>query len=116
MFRPALIALSMAAVTVPSTAAFAKPPSWAPAKGYRAQDGSIRYRQADGVRYWKDQDGRYHCKRSNGTVGLLVGAALGGLLGRAVDTRGERTTGTIIGVAAGALVGREIERGRTRCR
>jgi uncharacterized protein YcfJ len=116
MLRISIIALSIAAVTVPSTVAFAKPPPWAPANGYRAQDGSIRYRQADGVRYWRGQDGQYHCRRSDGTVGLLIGAALGGILGHAVDTRGERTTGTVIGAVAGAVVGREIERGRTRCR
>jgi outer membrane lipoprotein SlyB len=116
MFRPAMIALSMVAVTVPATVALAKPPPWAPANGYRAKDGSIRYRQVDGVRYWRGADGQYHCKRSNGTVGLLIGAALGALLGRAIDTRGERVTGTVVGAAAGAIVGREIERGRTRCR
>ena len=34
------------------------------------------------------------CKRPNGTTGLIVGAAGGALIGRAIDTRGERTTGT----------------------
>ncbi|WP_425473615.1 glycine zipper 2TM domain-containing protein [Sphingomonas xanthus] len=65
---------------------------------------------------WKDSRGRLRCKRPNGTTGLIVGAAGGALLGRAIDTRGERATGTIIGAAAGALVGREIERSRVRCR
>jgi hypothetical protein len=64
---------------------------------------------------WRDSHGRLRCKRSNGTTGLIVGAAGGALLGRAVDTHGERATGTIIGAAAGALVGRSIERGRYRC-
>ena len=67
-------------------------------------------------RTWRDQQGRLRCKRPNGTTGLIVGAAGGALLGRAVDTRGERATGTIIGAAAGALLGRQIERGRSRCR
>ena len=67
---------------------------------------------------WRDSHGRLRCKRSNGTTGLIVGAAGGALLGRAVDTRGERATGTIIGAAAGALIGREVERSRRgyRCR
>jgi outer membrane lipoprotein SlyB len=56
------------------------------------------------------------CKRPNGTTGLIVGGAGGALLGRAVDTHGERATGTILGAAAGALVGREIERSRVHCR
>ena len=97
--------------------ALADPPRWAPAHGWRAKNGDIRYRQtSNGVRYWQGDDGRYYCRRGDGTVGLLVGAALGGLLGREVDSRGERTTGTVLGAAAGALIGSELQRGRTRCR
>ena len=65
---------------------------------------------------WQDSQGRYRCKRPNGTTGLIVGAAGGALVGRAVDTRGERATGTILGAAAGALIGRSIDRSRVRCR
>jgi uncharacterized protein YcfJ len=56
------------------------------------------------------------CKRSNGTTGLIVGSAGGALVGRAIDTHGERATGTILGAAAGALIGRQVERSRVRCR
>lgn len=65
---------------------------------------------------WRDSQGRLRCRRPNGTTGLIVGAAGGALVGRAVDTRGERATGTILGAAAGALIGRSIERSRVRCR
>lgn len=67
---------------------------------------------------WRGEDGRYYCKRSNGTTGLLVGGAAGALVGRAIDTRGSRATGTIVGAAAGALIGREVQRSRSvrRCR
>ena len=65
---------------------------------------------------WRDSQGQLRCKRPNGTTGLIVGAAGGALLGRAIDTRGERATGTILGAAAGALLGREVERSRRRCR
>jgi len=64
---------------------------------------------------WRDSHGRLRCKRPNGTTGLIVGAAGGALVGRAIDTHGERATGTILGAAAGALVGRSIERGAYRC-
>ena len=68
-------------------------------------------------RTWQDSKGRLRCKRSNGTTGLIVGAAGGALVGRAIDTRGERTTGTVLGAAAGALLGRHVERNRrVRCR
>lgn len=56
---------------------------------------------------------RSNC-RSGGTTGLILGGAAGALLGRAVDTRGERTTGTVLGAGAGALLGREVDRG-SRC-
>jgi outer membrane lipoprotein SlyB len=56
-----------------------------------------------------------HCRRPDGTTGLIVGAAAGALVGRAIDTHGERATGTIVGAVAGALAGRAIERGN-RCR
>jgi outer membrane lipoprotein SlyB len=65
---------------------------------------------------WRGRDGRVYCRRSDGTTGLIIGAAGGALIGRAIDTRGERLTGTILGAAAGALLGREVERGRSRCR
>jgi uncharacterized protein YcfJ len=95
--RKLVLAMAAASMAVPVVPAPAK------ARGYH---GKI----------WKDSHGRYRCKRSNGTTGLIVGAAGGALIGRAIDTRGERATGTIIGAAAGALVGREIERSRYRCR
>ena len=76
------------------------------------------YTTDNGIRYWRGDDGRRYCKRSDGTVGLIVGGAAGALVGRAIDTRGERATGTILGAAAGALLGREVQRGRSsyRCR
>ena len=65
---------------------------------------------------WRGSDGRMYCRRSNGTTGLIVGAAAGALVGRAIDSRGDRAAGTIIGGVAGALVGREIERSNSRNR
>jgi uncharacterized protein YcfJ len=65
---------------------------------------------------WRDSQGRLRCKRPDGTAGLVVGAAGGALIGRAIDTRGERATGTILGAAAGALIGRRLDRDRVRCR
>lgn len=98
--RKILVALTAASLAVP----VAVP---APAV---ARDGYYK------GRIWQDRQGRYRCRRSNGTTGLIVGAAGGALIGRAIDTRGERATGTILGAAAGALVGREIDRSRVRCR
>lgn len=67
-------------------------------------------------RIWRGRDGRYYCKRDNGTTGLVIGAGVGALLGRTIDTRGDRTVGTLLGGALGAVIGREIDRGDLRCR
>ena len=65
---------------------------------------------------WRGSDGQYRCRRSNGTTGLVIGAAAGALVGRELDGGRDRTTGTIVGAAGGALLGREIDRGSLRCR
>jgi hypothetical protein len=67
-------------------------------------------------RIYRGRDGRYYCRRPDGTTGLIVGGAIGGLLGNAIDRGGSRIVGTIIGAGAGALLGREIDRGEVRCR
>ena len=100
--------------------AAADPPPWAPAHGKRAKHARTYYEpryynSANGVRYWQGEDGRYYCRRSNGTTGTIIGAAGGALAGRAIDTQGDRATGTILGAAAGALLGRAVERGQVRC-
>ncbi|UYH55420.1 glycine zipper 2TM domain-containing protein [Qipengyuania sp. SS22] len=68
------------------------------------------------TRVWRGNDGRYYCKRDNGTTGLLVGAGVGALLGHEIaGSGGDRTLGAILGGAAGALLGRSIDRSSTRC-
>lgn len=123
--RNALLAIAAAGLAIPAVPAAADPPRWAPAHGYHKVKGNKYDRHGRYVeprrigrndRVWRGRDGRYYCERDNGTTGLIIGAAGGALLGRAIDTRGERTTGTILGAAAGALLGREIDRGELRCR
>jgi hypothetical protein len=98
LLQCALLGLAVATLTVPAV------PASAHESGY--YDGKV----------WRDSDGRLRCQRPNGTTGLIIGAAGGALIGRAIDTRGERATGAILGAAAGALVGRELDRSRYRCR
>ncbi|OJW63059.1 MAG: hypothetical protein BGO57_08775 [Sphingomonadales bacterium 63-6] len=86
----------------------------------RVYDSRGRYKEPRRVthndRVWRGNDGRYYCKRDNGTTGLIIGAAGGALVGRTIDTRGDRTLGTVLGAAVGGLLGREIDRGEARCR
>jgi len=65
---------------------------------------------------WRGRDGRLHCRKPDGTTGLVIGAVGGALIGRSIDTDGDRTMGTVLGAAAGGLIGREIDRGGRRCR
>lgn len=67
-------------------------------------------------RLWRDNQGRWRCKRDNGTTGLVIGGVVGGVAGHEIAGRGDRTLGTIIGAGVGAIAGREIDRGRARCR
>lgn len=118
--------LAAGAMTLPMAApAQADPPPHAKAWGKRAKDQQRVYdsrgRYADprrlsrNDRIWRDGD-RYYCRRDNGTTGLVIGAGVGALLGRTIDTRGDRSAGTLIGAIGGGLLGREIDRGELRCR
>jgi hypothetical protein len=67
---------------------------------------------------YRGSDGRYYCRRSDGTTGLIVGGAAGGVLGNVIDGGRNRTAGTLIGGALGALLGRSVEQNQqqVRCR
>lgn len=81
---------------------------------YRSGYAPIRVTRA--TRIYRGYDDRYYCRRSDGTTGLIVGAALGGLLGSQIDQGRSNTAGVLIGAGAGALLGREIDRGSLSCR
>ena len=111
--RNLVLAAAAAAVAVP--ASFVVPTTTGEAQAQRRYYSDGYYTGP----VWRDSRGRYRCRRSNGTTGLIIGAAGGALVGRAIDGGRNRTTGTIVGAVAGALVGREVQRssrsGR-RCR
>jgi len=107
--RKSILAATMVALTVPMVMS-------TPAEARR--DDRRYYNTDNGIRYWRGNDGRYRCKKSNGTTGLLIGGVAGALAGRAIDGGRDKTVGTVIGAGAGALLGREIDRSssRPRCR
>ena len=89
-----------------------------PSRYYRSGN---QYRErvlASDDRVYSGNDGRYYCKRSDGTTGLIVGGAAGGILGNVIDGGRSRTVGTLLGGAIGALGGRAVERSndQIRCR
>ncbi len=84
---------------------------------YYRENGAQRERSiSPNERVYRGQDGRYYCRRSDGTTGLIVGAIAGGALGNMIAPGGSETLGTILGAGAGAMAGRAIDRKDARCR
>src|SRR3569623_2079353 len=68
-------------------------------------------------RVYRGRDGRYYCRRSDGTTGLIVGAGVGALVGNALDNGRSSLLGTVLGAAAGGAIGASIARNSgVRCR
>ncbi|MGQ7829384.1 glycine zipper 2TM domain-containing protein [Altererythrobacter sp. Z27] len=122
------IALAIAAATmaVTATPVLADPPSHAPAHGKRAKDRAAIYdsrgyyieprRITRNSYIWRGKDGKYYCKRDNGTTGLIIGAGVGALAGHELAGRGDKTLGALLGAAVGGVLGRAIDRGDLQCR
>lgn len=91
---------------------------------YNGYDAARYYRQGNygerrlgrNDRVYRGGDGRYYCRRNDGTTGLIVGALAGGLLGNTLDGGRSSTLGTLLGAGGGALLGRSVDRGNVRCR
>jgi len=130
IFTKGLTGVFVAASVMATAPAYAGLSSAAPAQGYhKAESSADFYRKKDrryyasrdervnsNTRIWRDNDGRYRCKKDNGTTGLLIGGAVGGLAGHEIAGNGDKLLGTVLGAAGGALLGREIDRDKYRCR
>lgn len=124
--KKSLLALAMVAAALPAVPVSADPPHWSNSRHNRDRhhdrvyDSRGRYMEPRPVsrnsRVWRGNDGRYYCRRDNGTTGLLIGAGVGALAGHEIAGRGDRTLGAILGGVLGGAVGREIDRGGMKCR
>lgn len=92
--------------------------SYDPSRYYRAGPQYQERVLAPTDRVYSGNDGRYYCRRSDGTTGLIVGGAVGGVLGNVIDGGRSRIVGTLLGGAAGALAGKSIDQNNSqiRCR
>ncbi len=87
------------------------------AHDYRDAPQYQERRLASDDQVYRGSDGRYYCKRSDGTTGLIIGAAGGGVLGNIIDGGHNRVAGTLLGGALGALAGKTIDQNSdVRCR
>jgi len=83
---------------------------------YRESPRQRERRLSERDRIYRGRDGRYYCRRSDGSTGLIVGAIAGGILGNIIAPGGSEALGTILGAGAGALAGQAIDRNDIRCR
>ena len=86
-----------------------------PARYYRPGRETVL---ATDDRVYAGNDGRYYCRRNDGTTGLIVGGAAGGVFGNVIAGGHSKTVGTLLGAAAGALAGKAIDQNNSdvRCR
>ncbi|NYT42866.1 glycine zipper 2TM domain-containing protein [Sphingomonas sp. R-74633] len=85
---------------------------------YREGANYREHRLSRNDRVYRGQDGRYYCRRSDGTTGLVVGGIAGGVLGNIIAPGGSELLGTVLGAAAGAAVGSSVDKNSSdaRCR
>ncbi|MDQ2696325.1 MAG: glycine zipper 2TM domain-containing protein [Pseudomonadota bacterium] len=87
--------------------AFARPPPWAPAHGYRDKHPEENYTpQAPPGQRAVIDDGRCNYQ----AAGAVLGAAVGGTLGASVGDGDGRTVAIIAGTVIGAILGSEVGR------
>lgn len=90
---------------------------WDASRYYRDDSNYEERRLTAEDEVYRGSDGRYYCRRGDGTTGLVIGAGVGALVGRGLDGGRSRAGGTIVGGVLGALLGREVERSSDmRCR
>lgn len=80
---------------------------WDPAEHYDDRRRTRERRLSEKDRVYRGSDGRYYCKRNDGTTGLVIGGLAGGVLGNVIAGG---TLGTLLGAGGGALLGRKIDR------
>ena len=81
------------------------------------RDGNYQERVlSSNDRVYYGRDGRYYCRRPDGTAGLVIGGIAGGVLGNAIAPGGSKTLGTLLGAAGGAAVGNAVATDNPRCR
>jgi hypothetical protein len=69
---------------------------------------------ANDERVYRGRDGRYYCRRTDGSTGLIVGALAGGVLGNIIAEGDSKPLGTILGAIGGGAAGAAIDSNNSR--
>ncbi len=104
------------ASSMPFTAAYADPPPWAPAHGWRAKQNHKKSKYVEYTPVPFDI-GLGHCNRD--VLGAILGGVAGGAIGASVAKGDNRTVaivgGTIIGAIIGGAIGSSMDRVDQNC-
>lgn len=115
-FRHAAV-LALAGALVAPTVAFADPPPWAPAHGWRKQHDP--YYQGYSGRQWDQDYGIIEGRCQRDVVGAAIGGVVGGAVGSTIGKGEGRTVavvvGSILGAAVGAKIGRDMDEADRGC-
>lgn len=108
------VAFAASMMVVPAPAAFADPPPWAPAHGWRAKHNQTYRTYREPVPFGIDLG---HCNRQ--LLGSVLGGVAGGVIGSQVGKGDGRTVaiigGTLIGVLIGGALGRAMDEVDQNC-
>lgn len=101
-----LLAAVIALLLPTSPAAYADPPPWAPAHGWRKKHDP--YYLGYSGRKWHDHYGIIDGRCNRAAIGTVLGGAVGGAIGATVGKGDNRTVAIILGTALGAVIGHQI--------
>ena len=104
----AVMAVSFIA-SAPAGTAFAEPPPWAPAHGYRAQ-----YQYPD-IDLGFCNRGLSSSQLVGGALGAIVGGLLGSKVGKGKGKLAATAAGTLLGALAGASIARSMDTADNEC-
>ena len=109
--RSALIAAMAVSfiASAPAGTAFADPPPWAPAHGYRA-----KYQYPD-IDVGTCNRGLSNSQLIGGALGAIVGGLLGSKVGKGKGKLAATAAGTLLGALAGASIARSMDTADNEC-
>ena len=94
-----------------STSVYSKPPSWAPAHGYRDKHKTKHHKGHDHYDHlYADVIGIFDGKCNYEKIGTVVGGATGAVIGSKAVDKEDKVVGVIAGTIIGAIIGKVIGR------
>lgn len=104
-----ILSFSLIALLLPlSPEAYAGPPPWAPAHGWRSKHA---YYTGYSGYHWHEDYGIVSGRCNRQAVGTAIGGAVGGTIGSTVGHGDERLVAIILGTVVGAVIGNQIGKG-----